>query len=184
MSIRITCEFCDAKISVRADKVGQQFKCPSCRSVISAPTTAAQNQSLDSVEGVPSSAEPSDEYSEGFSFGEEFDLEGLLPESEHASEDLSRMPPARKATSRTRKEKTRTATPEAPGPGTRSRNHCTVCRKQLDPGVRYCAGCGHNNFDADAAAVDAHFKIQSRMEQLTASLGVARILKIFSRMFR
>jgi hypothetical protein len=54
----------------------------------------------------------------------------------------------------------------------------------LDPGVRYCSGCGHNNFDAEAAAVDAHLKIQTRIERLTASPGLARILKIFGRMFR
>jgi hypothetical protein len=40
----------------------------------------------------------------------------------------------------------------------------------MDPGVRYCTGCGHNNFDADAVAVDAQLKMQTRMEQLTASL--------------
>ncbi len=52
------------------------------------------------------------------------------------------------------------------------------------PGVRYCSGCGHNNFGAEAAAVDAHLKIQTGIERLTASLGLARILEIFGRMFR
>ena len=183
MSLRITCEYCDAKISVRADKLGQQFKCPSCRNVISAPTTA-NDQDIDAAPGDTSAVESFDEGAEGFNFAEEFDLEGLLPESEQVSEDLSRMPPARKPTSRGKKLKAKTATSETQSPRTKSRNHCTVCKKQLDPGVRYCTGCGHNNFDADAVAVDAQMKMQSRMEQLTASLGVARILKIFGRMFR
>jgi hypothetical protein len=54
----------------------------------------------------------------------------------------------------------------------------------LDPGVRYCTGCGHNNVDAKAATADAHLKIQIRIERLTASPGLAHILKIFGRMFR
>ena len=184
MSIRITCEFCEAKISVRADKLGQPFKCPSCRNVISAPPTTANDQSINFAPGDISAAESFDEGSEGFNFAEEFDLEGLISESESDSADLSCMPPARKSTSRPRKDKAKTVTADAPAARNSSRNHCTVCKKQLDPGVRYCTGCGHNNFDADAAAVDAHLKIQTRMEQLTASLGVARILKIFGRMFR
>ena len=184
MSLRITCEFCEAKLSIRADKRGQQFKCPSCRNVISASPMNANDPGIDAASEDISAVESSDEGSEGFNFAEEFDLEGLLPESESASEDLSRMPPARKPTSRPRKHKAKTVTTEAPVSRAKPRNHCTVCNKQLDSGVRYCSSCGHNNFDADAAAVDAHLKIQSRMEQLTASLGVARILKIFSRMFR
>lgn len=152
--------------------------------MISAPATTANDQSNDAAEGDLSVAESFDEGTEGFNFAEEYDLEGLLPESEHASEDLSRMPPARRPTSRPRKVKAKSATTETPGARTRSQNHCTVCKKQLDPGVRYCSGCGHNNFDADAVKVDAQMKLQTRMEQLTASLGVARILKIFGRMFR
>lgn len=183
MSLRITCEFCAAKLNVRADKLGQQFKCPSCRNVISAPPAAANDQNMDDTSGEVSAAESFDEGPDGFNFAEEFDLEGLLPESVPESDDLSRMPPARKPTSRGRKDKGRAAT-EAPASRAKPQNLCTVCNKQLSPGVRYCSGCGHNNFDADAAAVDAHLKIQTRMEQLTASLGVARLLKIFSRMFR
>ena len=72
----------------------------------------------------------------------------------------------------------------APSSRAKPQNICTVCPKPLDLGVRYCTGCGHNDFDADAATVDAHLKIQSRMEQLTALPRVARILKNFSRMFR
>lgn len=151
--------------------------------MISAPTTTANAQSVDSAPG-NTSADSFGDGSEDFNFAEEFDLEGLLPESPHDSDDLSRMPPARKPTSRPRKDKAKTVTTEAPALRAKSPNQCTVCKKQLDPGVRYCTGCGHNNFDADAVAVDAHLKIQTRMEQLTASLGVARILKIFGRMFR
>ena len=184
MSLRITCEFCKAKLTVRDDKVGQEFKCPSCRKVIAARTAAADNKSDGISPGENQVAESFDEGSEGFSFAEEFDLEGLLPETEHSIDDLSRMPPARKPTSRGKRVKPPSATNVATSPRPKPQNICTVCQKQLDPGVRYCTGCGHNNFDADAAAADAHLKIQSRMERLTASLGVAHILKIFGRMFR
>lgn len=184
MSLRITCEFCEAKLTVRDDKVGQEFKCPSCRKVISARNSPANNQG--SVSGLSDNpaAESFEEGTENFNFVEEFDLEGLLPEMEHSTDDLSRMPPARKLTARGKKLKPQPVTSVAPNRAAKPRQLCTVCQKQLDPGVRYCTGCGHNNFDADAVAVDAHLKIQSRMEQLSASLGVARILKIFSRMFR
>jgi len=184
MSLRITCEFCQAKLNIRADKLGQQFKCPSCRNVISASTTTANDQSSDAAEDDLSAAESFDEATEGFNFTEEYDLEGLLPESEHASEDLSRMPPARKPTSPRKKHKAKPPTTDIPVSRGKHGNHCTVCKNPMDPGVRYCTGCGHNNFDADAVKVDAQMKLQTRMEQLTASLGVARILKIFGRMFR
>lgn len=185
MSLRIICEFCEAKLSIRADKIGQQLKCPSCRNVVSVPTTTADDDDgVDSSSGERSTDHFPEEGSEGFNFIEEFDLEGLLPAPQHNSEDLSRMPPARKQTSRGKKDKAKATTKEVPGSRTNSRNHCSVCRKQLDPGVRYCTGCGHNNFDTEAAAVDAHLKIQTRMERLTASLGVARLLKIFGRILR
>lgn len=183
MSLRVTCQFCEAKLKVRADKSGQQFKCPSCRNTITAPA-ASSVQSRDSATSENSNAEMPDEGSEIYNFAEEFDLEGLLPESDHSSEDLSRLPPARKLTSKSKKDKAGSAKDDGGASRAKPQNQCTVCSKQLDPGVRYCTGCGHNNFDADAAAVDAHFRIQSRMERLTASLGVARLLKIFSRMFR
>lgn len=179
MSLRITCEFCEAKLTIRDDKVGQEFKCPSCRKVISARATAANNQSDGLIPAENQAAESFDEGSQGFNFVEEFDLEGLLPEADLSTDDLSRMPPARG-----KKIKPKPATDVAPSPRSKPQNICTVCQKQMDPGVRYCTGCGHNNFDADAVAVDAQLKMQTRMEQLTASLGVARILKIFSRMFR
>ena len=184
MSLRITCEFCEAKLTIRDDKVGQEFTCPSCRKTISARATAANNQSDGLVPAENQAAESFDEGSQGFNFVEEFDLEGLLPEADPSTDDLSRMPPARKMTSRGKQLKTKVAANDAPSTRSRSQNICTVCQKQMDPGVRYCTGCGHNNFDADAVAVDAQLKMQTRMEQLTASLGVARILKIFSRMFR
>ena len=184
MSLRITCEFCEAKLTIRDDKVGQEFKCPSCRKVISARATAANNQSDGLIPAENQAAESFDEGSQGFNFVEEFDLEGLLPEADLSTDDLSRMPPARKTTARGKKIKPQPATDVAPSPRSKPQNICTVCQKQMDPGVRYCTGCGHNNFDADAVAVDAQLKMQTRMEQLTASLGVARILKIFSRMFR
>ena len=184
MSLRITCEFCQAKLNVRADKLGQQLKCPSCKNVISVPAAITDNHHLDSGSSESSTDDAFDEVSEGFDFAEEFDLEGLLPETQHSADDLSRMPPARKPTSRGKKDKARAVATGTSGSRSKSQNHCTVCKKQLDPGVRYCSGCGHNNFDAEAAAVDAHLKIQTRMKQLTASLGVARILKIFGRMFR
>lgn len=184
MPIRITCEFCSAKLNIRPDKLGQPLKCPSCRNMISVSSDAAKHHASASAQSDSTASDETHGDTEGFNFAEEFDLEGLVDESASAPTDLSRMPPARKPTSRAQKRKATPPTMEAPASTSKRRNYCTVCKKQLDPGVRYCIGCGHNNFDAEAAAVDAHLKIQTRMERLTASLGMARILKIFSRMFR
>ena len=190
MSLRISCVFCEAKLTVRDDKAGQESKCPSCREMITArteaasKTTAANNQNDGAGSGENQAAESFDEGSEGFNFAEEFDLEGLLPEIEHSIDDLSRMPPARKLTSRGKRGKPPSATNLAMRLRSEPRNIWTVCQKRLDLGVRDCTGCGHNNFVTDAAVADADLKIPSRMERLTASQGVARILKIPGPMFR
>lgn len=184
MSFRITCEFCHAKLTVRSDKIGGQFKCPACRRLISAPSVSSCDQTLvhDSADDEADTSFEGD-YGD-FNFTEEYGLDGLLPESDHSADGVSRMPPTRKKILRSQKNEPIAVvnSERIARPG--SANLCSVCKKQLSSGVRYCIGCGHNNFDADAAAMDVHLTIQSRMSKLAASLGAAHILKIFSRLFR
>ncbi len=123
MSLRITCEFCEAKLTIRDDKVGQEFKCPSCRKVISARATAANNQSDGLIPAENQAAESFDEGSQGFNFVEEFDLEGLLPEADLSTDDLSRMPPARKTTARGKKNQTTARYRCGPEPSFKTAKH-------------------------------------------------------------
>ena len=171
VTIQVTCESCNTRLKVRADKSGRRRKCPSCGLPIMVPS-GESNPSLD---------KPPTE-----TFDDSFDLSELLPSYEKSSEDFSNLPPVRKQVRKMPSGQPVASSESSANrnPATTARQPCGGCGKLLDPGVRYCVGCGHNNFDAAAESVSAQMKIQNRLEKLSASLSVARVLYIFAGMFR
>lgn len=166
--IRFRCPSCSARLNAKPGHIGRSFACPQCAQPVTVPGEVSSEQSDATIDdAVPSEAESLDEFP---------DLQDFVRE-----EAVGELPPAP-----VRKQK-KTALKERSGNEAKpaqSGAKCGGCGKSLEAGQRFCVACGFNNFDADAAAVDIHVKLATRLEGLANKLFFLRWLRIFSRLLR
>lgn len=103
------------------------------------------------------------------------DLQEFLRE-----EAIGELPPAPVRKTRKSQREEKAAKASKPSGGAK----CGGCGKDMAPDQRFCVACGFNNFDADAAAVEAHFKLANRLEHLADRLFFLRWLRVFARLLR
>lgn len=115
----------------------------------------------------PSEAEPFDEFP---------DLQDFVRE-----EAVGELPPA---PVRKQKKVARTERSGSEAKDAKAGAKCGGCGKLLEAGQRFCVACGFNSFDADTAAVNIHFKLANRLENLASQLFFLRWLRIFARFLR
>lgn len=167
--IRFRCPGCSAKLNAKPGHIGRSFPCPQCGQAVTVPGESGSEQPAETQEEPGTSgSEPFDDFP---------DLQDFVRE-----EAIGELPPAP-----VRKPK-KPARPERLAAGEKSEKvgatRCGGCGKPLDANQRFCVACGFNNFDADAAAVDAHFRLANRLESLASRLFFMRWLRVFARFLR
>ena len=164
--IRFRCTGCQSRLNARPTHAGRSIKCPACGQPLTVPATEELETAAVQPEDSSSAAESHDDFP---------DLQEFLRE-----EAIGELPPA--PVRRPRKPQREEKSPKASKPVGGAK--CGGCGKDMSPDQRFCVACGFNNFDADAAAVEAHFKLANRLEHLADKLFFLRWLRVFARLLR
>jgi hypothetical protein len=163
--IRFRCPGCHSRINARPTHAGRSIKCPACGQPLTVPTNEEAETAQQPDEST-SAAESHDDFP---------DLQEFVRE-----EAIGELPPAPVRKARKPQPEEKGARTSRPVGGAK----CGGCGKEMSPDQRFCVACGFNNFDADVAAVEAHFKLANRLDHLADKLFFLRWLRVFARLLR